>query len=148
MKAKHQRLILALVALAALIGAGLLAASALRDEAAYFYAPADVRAKGVEPDKAIRLGGMVVKHSLRRAADGLMIRFDVTDGKATVPATFSGITPDLFREGSGVVAEGAFDRNGTFVATNLLAKHDERYMPRELQGMRYDEKSHQMKAVE
>lgn len=148
MKAKHQRLILALVALAALIGAGLLAASALRDEAAYFYAPADVRAKGVEPGKAIRLGGMVVKHSLRRAADGLMIRFDVTDGKATVPATFSGITPDLFREGSGVVAEGAFDRNGTFVATNLLAKHDERYMPRELQGMRYDEKSHQMKAVE
>lgn len=148
MKAKHQRLILALVALAALIGAGFLAASALRDEAAYFYAPADVRAKGVDPGKAIRLGGMVVKHSLRRAADGLMIRFDVTDGKATVPATFSGITPDLFREGSGVVAEGAFDRNGTFVATNLLAKHDERYMPRELQGMRYDEKSHQMKAVE
>lgn len=147
MKAKHQRLILALAALAALIGAGLLAASALKDEAAYFYAPADVRAKGVEPGKAIRLGGMVVKHSIRRAADGITIRFDVTDGKATVPATFSGITPDLFREGSGVVAEGAFDRNGTFVATNLLAKHDERYMPRELEGMQYDEKTHQMKAA-
>lgn len=147
MKAKHQRLILALAALAALIGAGLLAASALKDEAAYFYAPADVRAKGVEPGKAIRLGGMVVKHSIRRAADGITIRFDVTDGKATVPATFSGITPDLFREGSGVVAEGAFDRKGTFVATNLLAKHDERYMPRELEGMQYDEKTHQMKAA-
>ncbi|EQA97954.1 cytochrome c-type biogenesis protein CcmE [Sphingobium wenxiniae] len=146
MKAKHQRLILALAALAALIGAGLLAASALKDEAAYFYAPADVKAKGVEPGKAIRLGGMVVKGSLRRAADGVTIHFDVTDGKARVPAIFSGIAPDLFREGSGVVAEGAFDTKGTFVATNLLAKHDERYMPRELEGMQYDEKTHQMKA--
>jgi cytochrome c-type biogenesis protein CcmE len=146
MKAKHQRLILALVALFALIGAGLLAASALRDEAAYFYAPADVRTKGVEPGKAVRLGGMVVKGSLKRAADGVTIHFNVTDGKATVPALFKGIAPDLFQEGSGVVAEGSFDRAGTFVATNLLAKHDERYMPRELEGMRYDEKTHEMKA--
>ncbi|WP_022684189.1 cytochrome c maturation protein CcmE [Sphingobium bisphenolivorans] len=145
MKAKHQRLILALAALAALIGAGLLATSALRDEAAYFYAPADVKTKGVEPGKAIRLGGMVVKGSLKHAPDGVTIRFDVTDGKATVPATFKGIAPDLFREGSGVVGEGAFDRSGTFIATNLLAKHDERYMPRELEGMRYDEQSHKMK---
>ncbi|MBB3980622.1 cytochrome c-type biogenesis protein CcmE [Sphingobium fontiphilum] len=146
MKAKHQRLILALVALAALIGAGLLAASALKDEAAYFYAPADVKSKGVEPGKAIRLGGMVVKGSLKRAADGVTIHFDVTDGKATVPASFSGIAPDLFKEGSGVVAEGAFDGKGVFVATNLLAKHDERYMPRELEGMSYNETTHQMKA--
>lgn len=146
MKAKHQRLILAVVALAALIGAGLLAASALKDEAAYFYAPNDVKTKGVEPGKAIRLGGMVVKGSLKRASDGVTIHFDVTDGKATVPASFKGITPDLFREGSGVVAEGAFDAGGTFQATNLLAKHDERYMPRELEGMSYDEKTHKMKA--
>lgn len=145
MKAKHQRLILAIVALVALIGAGLLAASALRDEAAYFYAPADVKAKGVEPGEAIRLGGMVVKGSIKRAADGVTIGFDVTDGKATVPALFKGIAPDLFREGSGVVAEGAFDRGGTFVATNLLAKHDERYMPRELKGMNYDDMTRQMK---
>jgi cytochrome c-type biogenesis protein CcmE len=146
MKAKHQRLILALIALAALIGAGLLAASALKDEAAYFYAPADVKSKGVEPGKAIRLGGMVVNGSLKRAADGVTVHFDVTDGKATVPATFSGIAPDLFKEGSGVVAEGAFDARGVFVATNLLAKHDERYMPRELEGMTYNETTHQMKA--
>lgn len=146
MKSKHQRLILVLVALAALVGAGLLAASALRDEAAYFYAPADVRAKGVESGKAIRLGGMVVKGSLQRAADGVTIHFEVTDGKATVPAMFKGIAPDLFREGSGVVAEGAFNTAGTFVATNLLAKHDERYIPRELKGMNYDEATHQMKA--
>ncbi|WP_313806512.1 cytochrome c maturation protein CcmE [Sphingobium sp.] len=145
MKAKHQRLILALAALVALVGAALLAMSALKDEAAYFYAPNDVRTKGVEPGKAIRLGGMVVKGSLKRAGDGVTIHFDVTDGKATVPASFRGIAPDLFREGSGVVAEGAFDAGGTFQATNLLAKHDERYMPRELKGMSYDEKTHKMK---
>lgn len=146
-KAKHQRLILVLVALFALVGAGMLAASALRDEAAYFYAPADVKAKGVEPGKAVRLGGMVVKGSLKRAADGTTIRFDVTDGKATVPAIFRGIAPDLFKEGSGVVAEGSFDRSGSFIATNLLAKHDERYMPRELEGMEYDQKTHEMESA-
>ena len=70
--------------------------------------------------------------------------FDVTDGKATVPATFSGIAPDLFKEGSGVVAEGSFDEKGTFIATNLLAKHDERYMPRELEGMSYNETTHEL----
>lgn len=146
MKAKHQRLVLAIAALVAIIGAALLAMSALKDEAAYFYAPDDVKTKGVEPGKAIRLGGMVVKGSLKRAADGVTIRFDVTDGKATVPATFSGIAPDLFKEGSGVVAEGSFDTKGTFIATNLLAKHDERYMPRELEGMTYNESTHEMKA--
>lgn len=145
MKAKHQRLVLVLVALFALVGAGLLAASALKDEAAYFYAPNDVKTKGVEPGKAIRLGGMVVTGSLKREADGVTLGFDVTDGKATVPARFSGIAPDLFKEGSGVVAEGSFDRSGTFIATNLLAKHDERYMPRELEGMEYDEKTRQVK---
>ena len=144
MKSKHQRLILAIIAIIAVIGAGLLAASALKDEAAYFYTPHDVKAKGVEPDKAIRLGGMVVGGSLKKQADGVTIAFDVTDGKATVPARFTGIAPDLFREGSGVVAEGAFDRGGTFIATELLAKHDERYMPRELEGMTYNVASHEM----
>lgn len=146
MKKKHQRLVLALIALVAVIGAGLLAASALKDEAAYFYTPQDAKVKGVEPGKAIRLGGMVVVGSLKKEADGVTMAFDVTDGKAVVPARFTGIAPDLFREGSGVVAEGAFDRNGTFVATNLLAKHDERYMPRELEGMTYNATSHEMKA--
>ncbi len=147
LKSKHQRLVLAIVAIVAVIGAGLLAASALKDEAAYFYTPNDAKMKGVEPDKAIRLGGMVVVGSLKKEADGVTIRFDVTDGKATVPARFTGIAPDLFREGSGVVAEGAFDRSGTFIATNLLAKHDERYMPRELEGMSYNATSHEMKAT-
>lgn len=137
---------MAIIALVAVVAAGLLAASALKDEAAYFYAPDDVKTKGVEPGKAIRLGGMVVAGSLKKAADGVTITFDVTDGKATVPATFTGIAPDLFREGSGVVAEGAFDETGTFVATELLAKHDERYMPRELEGMNYNAATHEMKA--
>ncbi|MCH4152558.1 MAG: cytochrome c maturation protein CcmE [Sphingobium sp.] len=147
MKSKHQRLILALAALVAIIAAGLLAASALKDEAAYFYVPNDVKTKGVEPGKAVRLGGMVEKGSLRHEADGVTIRFTVTDGKAQVAVTFKGIAPDLFREGSGVVAEGAFDTQGTFVASNLLAKHDERYMPREMEGMQYDETTHQMKGA-
>src|SRR3546814_4650258 len=87
---------------------------------------------------------MVVQGSLARAADGVTIHFDVTDGKATVPAIFNGIAPDLFKEGSGVIAEGAFDQSGTFVASNLLAKHDERYMPRELEGMQSYEKTHKV----
>ena len=144
MKSKHQRLVLAIIALVAVLGAGLLAASALKDEAAYFYAPHDVETKGVEPGRAIRLGGMVVVGSLKKAADGVTIRFDVTDGKATVPAQFTGIAPDLFKEGSGVVAEGAFDERGTFVASELLAKHDERYMPRELEGMDYNATTHEV----
>ena len=144
MKSKHQRLILVLIALVALVGAGLLAASALKDEAAYFYTPHDAKTKGVEPGKAIRLGGMVVQGSLRRAPDGVTSHFTVSDGKASVPATFTGIAPDLFREGSGVVAEGSFDEKGTFVADHLLAKHDERYMPRELEGMSYNETTRQI----
>jgi cytochrome c-type biogenesis protein CcmE len=144
MKSKHQRLILALLALLAIVGAGLLASSALKDDAAYFYTPHDARTKGVEPGKAIRLGGMVVVGSIKKQADGVTMQFDVTDGKATVPARFHGIAPDLFREGSGVVAEGSFDPSGTFIATELLAKHDERYMPRELEGINYDAKSHKV----
>jgi len=145
MKSKHQRLILVIIAMAAVNPPPQLAASALKDEAAYFYAPDDVRVKGVEPGRAIRLGGMVVPGSLKKEADGVTIRFDVTDGKGTVPARFTGIVPDLFREGSGVVGEGAFNKNGTFIATNILAKHDERYMPRELEGMSYNETTREMK---
>ena len=147
MRGKHQRLVLVLVALAALIGAGVLAVSALRDRAAYFYTPSEAKAATVEPGRAIRLGGMVVPGSMKRAQDGVAIDFVVSDGKATVPAHFEGIAPSLFREGSGVVAEGAFDPSGTFQASNLLAKHDERYMPREMEGISYDSKTHQVKAA-
>ncbi|UIJ44298.1 cytochrome c maturation protein CcmE [Sphingomonas cannabina] len=140
MKAKHQRLTLVLLAVVAVIAAGLLALSALRDQAAFFYAPGDV-AKGVPVGKAVRLGGMVEKGSLKRAADGVTQTFVVTDGVAQVPVRFAGIAPDLFREGSGVVAEGSFLADGSFKATNLLAKHDERYMPPEVAGAMHKSKS-------
>ncbi|RPF72485.1 cytochrome c maturation protein CcmE [Aurantiacibacter spongiae] len=135
LKPKHQRLVLLAVALVALIGAGLLAAWALRSQASYFYVPADIAAAPPPPSQAIRLGGMVEKGSLRTASDGVTVNFIVEDGAAKVPVTYTGIVPSLFVEGSGVVAEGKLGTDGTFVADNLLAKHDETYMPRELEGM-------------
>lgn len=135
LKPKHQRLVLVLLALAALIGAALLAAWALRSQASYFYVPSDMVASPPEAGQAVRLGGMVETGSLKTAADGITLSFIVGDGEARVPVTFRGIAPDLFVEGSGVVAEGALRADGTFVADNLLAKHDENYMPRELDDM-------------
>lgn len=134
-KPKHQRLVLLLIALVALIGAGLLAAWALRNQASYFYVPSDIVSAPPEPDRAVRLGGMVEKGSLKTEADGVTIAFVVGDGKARVPVRFQGIVPSLFKEGSGVVAEGKLRPDGTFVADNLLAKHDEKYVPRELREM-------------
>jgi cytochrome c-type biogenesis protein CcmE len=134
-KPKHQRLVLVMIARVALVGAGLLAAWALRNQASYFYVPSDIAADPPTPGQAIRLGGMVEQGSLRTRADGVTIDFVVGDGTARVPVTFSGIVPDLFVEGSGVVAEGSMRADGTFVASNLLAKHDENYMPRELEEM-------------
>lgn len=133
-KAKHQRLVLLAIALVALVGAGLLAAYALRNQAAYFYVPSDLVAHPPEQGRAVRLGGMVEKGSIRTMPDGVTIHFIVGDGKARVPVRFSGITPDLFVEGSGVVAEGRMEGQ-TFVADNLLAKHDEKYVPREMKDM-------------
>jgi cytochrome c-type biogenesis protein CcmE len=133
-KAKNQRLVLALLALAALIGAVLLAMSALKDRASYFYSPSDAMRDHVAFGQPVRLGGMVENGSLRREADGVTIDFRVTDGAATVAARYTGIVPDLFREGSGVIAEGRFTAPGQFVADTILAKHDENYKPPELVG--------------
>ncbi len=132
LKAKHQRLWLLGGALTALGGAAALAFSTLGDRATYFYAPSDLAAKGA-PDAAIRLGGMVEKGSLVKA--GATVRFVVTDNAKTWPVTYTGIVPDLFREGQGVIAEGRVDRaSGVFVADTILAKHDEKYMPPEVTG--------------
>lgn len=133
-KPKHQRLVLLLLALVALIGAGFLAAYALSKQASYFYVPADLVSSPPEPGRAVRLGGMVEKGSIKTQPDGVTIDFVVGDGKARVPVRFKGITPDLFVEGSGVVADGRME-GGTFVADNLLAKHDEKYVPREMKDM-------------
>ena len=139
LKPKHQRLVLVIVALVALIGAAVLAAYALRSQASYFYVPADIAANPPQPGQDIRLGGMVEMGSINTADDGVTVHFVVGDGEARVPVTYAGIVPDLFVEGSGVVAEGAMSADGTFVASNLLAKHDENYMPRELEGMSMEE---------
>jgi cytochrome c-type biogenesis protein CcmE len=133
-KPKHQRLTLSLLALGTVLGAGALAVSGLGEKAAYFYAPADIAKARPAAGEAIRLGGMVADKSVLRDKDGVTITFTVTDGLAVTPVRFKGIVPDLFREKSGVVAEGAFDQSGIFVASNILAKHDERYMPPEISG--------------
>lgn len=134
-KPKHQRLALVVLAVTILIVAAIAATWALRSQASLFYVPSQIVADPPEPGRAVRLGGMVEEGSLVTAPDGVTVEFVVGDGDARVPVRFSGIVPDLFVEGSGVVAEGRMQANGTFVADNLLAKHDENYVPRELQDM-------------
>lgn len=129
---KHQRLVLVLLGVAALIGAVLLAMWGLADRAAYFRTPQDIAAGRAGAGEPIRLGGMVQAGSIARQADGVSIRFVVTDGPASVPVLYRGIVPDLFKENSGVVAEGRLNAGGVFVADTILAKHDERYMPPQL----------------
>ena len=134
MKAKNQRLMLLVLASAAMLGAVLLAMSAIRDRAAFFYAPGDVAAKGLPLDRAVRIGGLVRAGSIRRHADGVTMDFVVVDDSdATIPVTYTGLAPDLFRENSGVIAEGRFRPDGRFVASEILAKHDENYLPPELE---------------
>lgn len=135
MAPKHQRLILVVVALVALVAAGLIAAWALRSQASYFYVPSQMVKTPPEAGRAVRLGGMVEAGSIKTQPDGVTIDFVVGDGKARVPVRYAGIVPDLFVEGSGVVAEGKLERDGTFAADTLLAKHDENYVPRELAEM-------------
>jgi len=140
MKPKNQRLVLVSAALVAVLAAVLLAMWGLKDRASYFFTPADVAAGKAAEGQAMRLGGMVEKGSIQRAADGVTIRFVMTDGKAETPVSYRGIVPDLFREGSGAVAEGRMQR-GTFVADTILAKHDERYMPPELGNLAAEHKA-------
>ncbi len=131
MKPKHQRLLLAGLAIAAVLAAVLLAMWGLKDRAAYFFTPVEIAIGKAEQGRPIRLGGMVERGSIREESNGVTVRFVVTDGEARIPVRYTGITPDLFREGSGVVAEGRM-QGKTFVADEILAKHDERYMPPQL----------------
>ena len=140
MKPKNQRLVLVAAALIALVVAVLLAMWGLRSQASFFYTPADIASGKAHDGEAMRLGGMVEKGSIRHLADGVTIRFVLTDGKAEAPVVFKGIAPDLFREGSGAVAEGHLQK-GMFVADTILAKHDERYMPPELGNLAAEHKA-------
>lgn len=136
LKAKHQRMTLVILALVAIVAAGLIATWALRNQANYFYLPEQIAAEPPSVGQAVRLGGMVQAGSITTQSDGITVNFVVTGNTAdTVSVTYSGILPDLFVEGSGVVAEGSLQADGTFLATNLLAKHDENYVPRELEGL-------------
>ena len=140
MKPKNQRLILVVVAIIAVAAAVLLAMWGLRDKASYFFTPAEVSSGKAPEGRAMRLGGMVERGSIKRQPDGVTIRFTMTDGEAKTPVTYRGIVPDLFREGSGAVAEGRLER-GVFVADTILAKHDERYMPPELGNLAAEHKA-------
>ena len=140
MKPKNQRLVLVVAAVAAVLLAVLLAMWGLRDRVSYFYTPADIVAGKAEAGRSMRLGGMVERGSVQRLPDGVTIRFTLSDGRARTPVVFRGIPPDLFRDGSGAVAEGRLE-NGKFVADNILAKHDERYMPPELGNLAAEHKA-------
>jgi cytochrome c-type biogenesis protein CcmE len=140
MKPKNQRLVLVSAALVAVLIAVLLAMLGLKDRASYFYTPADIAAGKAVGGQSMRLGGMVEKGSVQHAPDGVTIRFAVTDGQARTPVVYRGIVPDLFREGSGAVAEGRM-QGRTFVADQILAKHDERYMPPELGNLSAEHKA-------
>ncbi len=104
---------------------------ALKDSIVFFHTPSDIVEKGVPPGHRIRLGGLVEQGSVVRG-QGTTITFKVTDTLKEIPVTFTGVLPDLFKEGQGVVAEGTLDANGNFKADSVLAKHDENYMPRDV----------------
>ena len=140
MKPKNQRLVLVGAAIFAILIAVLLAMWGLRERASYFYTPADIVAGKAVQGRPMRLGGMVQRGSIARQPDGLTIRFVLTDGKAETPVAYRGIVPDLFREGSGAVAEGRL-QDGVFTADTILAKHDERYMPPELGNLAAEHKA-------
>ena len=140
MKPKNQRLVLVGAAMFAILVAVLLAMWGLRERASYFYTPADVAAGKAVQGRSMRLGGMVERGSIVRQPDGVTIRFVLTDGKAETPVVYRGIVPDLFREGSGAVAEGRL-QNGALTADTILAKHDERYMPPELGNLSAEHKA-------
>jgi len=131
MTRKQRRLTLIGCGLAVLAVAAVLVLSALRDAIVFFNSPTDVVEKHVAPGTRIRLGGLVKEGSIARG-ENLTVRFEVTDGNRTVPVAYTGILPDLFREGQGVVTEGALDSAGLFRADSVLAKHDETYMPKEV----------------
>ncbi len=129
MKRKHRRLNLLIFCAIGIAVAAALSLNAMRDTLVFFYTPSDIIANGKVPSRTFRIGGMVEKGSVKR--EGEAVTFTVTDFKATLPVAYTGVLPDLFREGQGVVAEGRL-ANGVFDASTILAKHDERYMPPEV----------------
>ena len=131
MKRKHKRLTFIVLGMGLLAVAAGLVLSAFEDNIVFFYSPTDVAEKKITEDRRIRLGGLVEEGSVKMTG-GANVTFRVTDLTTVIAVTYKGLLPDLFREGQGVVAEGALDDSGVFVASDVLAKHDEAYMPPEV----------------
>ncbi len=134
LKARHKRFVLIAIGLALIALAATLILNAFRSNMVFFYTPTQVIAGEVPQGKGFRIGGLVVANSLKRENDGLTVRFAITDTLKTVPVTYKGILPDLFKEGKGVVAQGKVGAEGIFTASEVLAKHDENYMPPEVKA--------------
>ncbi|MCF6324957.1 MAG: cytochrome c maturation protein CcmE [Gammaproteobacteria bacterium] len=132
MKSRHKRMVFIAVGLAALAGAVGLIMNALNSNINHFFSPTEVQADAAPKDRSFRLGGLVEVGSIKREDDGLTVHFRVTDNAEVVPVIYTGILPDLFREGEGVVAQGNITSDGVFMADEVLAKHDETYMPPEV----------------
>ncbi len=131
MKSRHKKLMVIVLALAGIGIAAALILNAFQSNLVFFFSPTEVAAGKSPIDRAFRIGGLVEEGSVKRDPDGLTVRFVVTDTAKSMPVTYKGILPDLFKEGKGVVAEGKIGGDGVFTATQVLAKHDENYMPPE-----------------
>ena len=147
MKRRHKRIAFILVGLAGLGIATYFVASAFRNNLVFFFSPTQVAAKEAPINRTFRVGGLVQDGTLQRDKDGLTVRFIVTDTVANVPVVYKGILPDLFKEGRGCVAQGRIGTDGVFQADQVLAKHDENYMPPEA-GQAIDKAKHAKKAAE
>jgi cytochrome c-type biogenesis protein CcmE len=129
MKPRHKRIAIIATGLGVLAIASALVLNAFRSNLVFFFSPSQVVANEAPRGKAFRIGGLVEVGSVKRADDGLTVRFNVTDTAQTIMVVYTGILPDLFKEGKGVVAQGRIGSDGVFTATEVLAKHDENYMP-------------------
>jgi cytochrome c-type biogenesis protein CcmE len=148
MKARHKRFGLIAAGLALLVIAVVLIAKSFNSNLVFFFTPTQVEAGEAPKTGSFRIGGLVEMGSIKRLPDGLRVSFNVTDTAKTMPVVYKGILPDLFKEGKGVVAQGKLGANGTFEADNVLAKHDENYMPPEAAAALEAAKANKAKAVE
>lgn len=146
MKKRHKRIAFIVAAVAGLSIAAALALSAFQSNLVFFFSPSQVVAKEAPIGRTFRVGGLVEKNSLKRDNDGLTVRFAVTDTAKTIPVVYKGILPDLFKEGKGCVAQGRIGNDGVFYADQVLAKHDENYMPPEA-GQAIDSAKHEREAA-
>jgi cytochrome c-type biogenesis protein CcmE len=146
MKRRHKRIGIILAGIAGLSLAAFLALSAFQNNLVFFFSPTQVAAKEAPVNRTFRIGGLVEEGTLKRESDGLTVRFTVTDTAASIPVVYKGILPDLFKEGRGCVAQGRLGDDGVFRAEEVLAKHDENYMPPEA-GEAIDKAKHAKEAA-